>query len=57
MANIDVIGLGALNTDCIYLASRTLDDDETVATETGSFPGGSAANTIYGLARLGVTTG
>ncbi len=25
--------------------------------EADSFPGGSAANTIYGLARLGVTTG
>ncbi len=57
MADIDVIGLGALNTDRIYLTSRTLDDGEAVVAEAGSFPGGSAANTIYGLARLGVTTG
>ncbi len=57
MTDIDVIGLGALNTDRIYLTSRTLDDGEAVVTEAGSFPGGSAANTIYGLARLGVTTG
>ncbi len=57
MTNIDVIGLGALNIDRIYLASHTLDNSEAVVTEAGSFPGGSAANTIYGLARLGVTTG
>ena len=57
MSTIDVIGLGALNTDRIYLASRTLDDDEAVVAEAGSFPGGSAANTIYGLAKLGITTG
>ncbi len=57
MADIDIIGLGALNTDRIYLTSRTLDDGEAVVTEAGSFPGGSAANTIYGLARLGLITG
>jgi ribokinase len=57
MSTFDVIGLGALNTDRIYLTSRTHDDSEAVVAEAGSFPGGSAANTIYGLARLGVSTG
>lgn len=41
MVDIDVIGLGALNTDHIYLTSRTLDDDEAVVAEAGSFPGGA----------------
>ncbi|GAI33218.1 unnamed protein product, partial [marine sediment metagenome] len=30
---------------------------EAVVSETKSSPGGSAANTIYGLAKLGVSTG
>lgn len=57
MSDIEVIGLGALNIDRIYLTSRTHDDGEAVAEEAGSFAGGSAANTIYGLAKLGVSTG
>jgi len=36
---------------------RILEDGETVVKEAASFPGGSAANTIYGLAKLGVSTG
>lgn len=57
MSDIEVVGLGALNIDHIYKVERILDDDETVANEAVSFPGGSAANTIYGLAKLGVSTG
>ncbi len=67
MSGIDVVGLGALNVDQIYKVERILGDGETVerrpryeGTELellGKFPGGSAANTIYGLARLGVNTG
>ncbi|GAH42377.1 unnamed protein product, partial [marine sediment metagenome] len=34
-----------------------LDDGETVVSEAKSSPGGSAANTIYGLAKLGVSAG
>jgi len=55
--NIEVVGLGALNTDHIYKVERILDDGEAVVSEAKSFPGGSAANTVYGLARLGVNTG
>jgi len=55
--NIEVVGLGALNIDHIYQVERILDDGETVVNEAKSFPGGSAANTIHGLAKLGVKTG
>ncbi|HEX78982.1 MAG TPA: carbohydrate kinase family protein [Dehalococcoidia bacterium] len=55
--NSDVTGLGALNIDKIYKVERVLCDGEAVAEEMGCFPGGSAANTIYGLAMLGVDVG
>ena len=57
MNNIEVVGLGALNIDHIYQVDRILEDGEAVAKESGLFPGGSAANTIYGLAKLGINTG
>ena len=57
MSNIEVIGLGALNIDHIYQVERILDDGEAVVEVAGSFSGGSAANTVYGLAKLGVRTG
>ena len=57
MSNIEVVGLGALNIDHIYKLEHILDDGEAVVEEAASSPGGSAANTIYGLARLGITTG
>jgi ribokinase len=57
VSNIEVVGLGALNIDRVYRVERLLTDGEAVVDEAGSFPGGSAANTIYGLARLGLSTG
>jgi len=73
MTKIQVIGLGALNIDHIYKVERVLGDRETAADKghvehvpkyreakpkpAGTFPGGSAANTIYGLAKLGVSAG
>jgi len=57
MSNIEVIGLGALNIDYLYKVERILDDGEAVVKSSKSTPGGSAANTIYGLAKLGVKTG
>ncbi len=57
MSNNEVVGLGALNIDHIYRLERILNDGEAVVDEAKSFPGGSAANTIYGLARLGVNSG
>ncbi|MBI2860931.1 MAG: carbohydrate kinase family protein [Chloroflexi bacterium] len=53
----DVIGLGALNVDHIYRVDCILHDGEAVVNEVVSLPGGSAANTIYGLSRLGIKTG
>lgn len=43
--------------DNIYRVERTLADGETAVESQGSYPGGSAANTVYGLARLGISTG
>jgi ribokinase len=57
MNAMEVIGLGALNIDHIKIVERILEDGEAVVLDSGSTPGGSAANTIYGLARLGVSTG
>ena len=57
MSKIEVIGLGALNIDHIYKVEHILEDGEAVVDEAGLFPGGSAANTIYGLAKLGISTG
>ncbi len=54
---IEIVGLGALNIDHIYKVERILDDGEAVVEKAKSSPGGSAANTIYGLAKLGVSAG
>ena len=52
-----VIGLGSLNLDKYYKVERILEDGEMLVEEAGLYPGGSAANSIYGLAKLGVSTG
>lgn len=57
MSEIQIIGVGALNTDHIYKIDRILSDGEAAVDWAKSFPGGSAANTIYGLAKLGISTG
>jgi ribokinase len=57
LSKIEVVGLGALNIDHVYRVERLLTDGEAVADWAGAFPGGSAANTIYGLARLGISAG
>ncbi len=57
MSKIEVVGLGALNMDYIYYVERILADGETAVTDAVKYSGGSAANTIYGLARLGIKTG
>jgi ribokinase len=51
----DAIGVSAHNLDFFHLVD-SIDDDETAATEAGSFAGGSAANTIFALSRLGCRT-
>ncbi|MDI6708158.1 MAG: carbohydrate kinase family protein [Candidatus Thermoplasmatota archaeon] len=58
MKKIDVIGIGALNYDLLLKVDRILaKEDEICADEEHYSPGGSAANTIYGLAKLGLKTG
>jgi len=57
MNSIQVVGVGALNIDHIYKVANILGDGETVVEKAEVFPGGSAANTIYGLGKLGINAG
>lgn len=57
MRAFDVVGFGALNLDELYRVERLLNDDEGEVSFAGAYPGGSAANTIYALAQLGLRTG
>lgn len=54
----DVIGFGALNVDKLYKVNKIArEDEESFVLGFQEAPGGSAANTIAGLARLGFKTG
>ncbi len=53
----EAVGLGALNVDHFYQVERILADDESVVEAHSALPGGSAANTIYALAKLDVSCG
>src|SRR5512139_4131233 len=58
MSNFDVIGFGALNVDKLYKVKRIAGAEEESPIEAYSqTSGGSAANTIVGLARLGCKVG
>jgi ribokinase len=55
---MDAIGLGAINLDIVVKVPRIPRlDDEVFATSFFEKPGGSAANTIVGMTRLGAKTG
>mgnify|MGYP000085343688 CR=1 FL=1 len=55
---MDVVGLGALNFDVLYIVERIAGGGEEVGViDVKSAAGGSAANTIVGLARLGLSVG
>lgn len=55
---LNVIGFGALNVDKFYRVNRIArEGQESFILNMSESPGGSAANTIVGLARLGVKTG
>jgi len=57
MTDIDVIGFGALNVDrLIKVDNLQSKDTELVAREENFTPGGSAANSIYALGKLGLCT-
>lgn len=55
---VDVVGFGALNFDRLFKVEKIAESgtEVNVIDEKGS-PGGSAANTIYGLAKLGIGCG
>jgi len=54
----DVVGFGALNVDKLYRVNRIArENEESFILSIKESPGGSAANTIVGLARLGAKTG
>ena len=54
---VDVIGFGALNVDKLYKVKNIagVDGESFIKSEDVS-PGGSAANTIIGLSKLGCST-
>jgi ribokinase len=52
----DVVGLGALNWDQILRVRKRLEHQEIEAEPLTGSPGGSAANTVTGLSRLGHRT-
>lgn len=55
---MDVVGLGALNYDRLYAVEKIAKPGEEVGViDVKGCPGGSAANTIVGLARLRLSTG
>lgn len=55
---LDVIGFGAINYDRLYRVDRiVMCDEESFITGLVEAPGGSAANTIVALARLGRKVG
>ncbi len=56
--SLDVVCFGALNMDKLYRVNRIArEEEESVITGFKESPGGSAANTAVGLARLGIKTG
>ena len=58
MKDFEVIGFGALNYDVLCTVDRIGKAGEEIGVrEIIESPGGSAANTIIGLARLGIRTG
>lgn len=58
MKKFDVIGFGALNVDKLYNVNKIAgEDEEAHITDFNQFCGGSAANTVIGLSRLGMKTG
>jgi ribokinase len=58
MTKFDVIGFGALNVDKLFKVDRLVGaEEESFIEEYTEACGGSAANTVVGLARLGCKTG
>ena len=55
---LDAVGFGALNLDRLYRVNKIAgEDEEAYISDLYESCGGSAANTIIGMARLGLATG
>lgn len=55
---VDVVGFGALNIDKLYQVNKIAkEEDEVYIKDLTQSCGGSAANTLIGLSRLGLNTG
>ncbi|MEW6183519.1 MAG: carbohydrate kinase family protein [Bacillota bacterium] len=52
-----ILGCGALNVDYIFDADELVTDGESCCRPVGRQPGGSAANTVCALAKLGLPAG
>jgi len=58
MTRFDVVGFGALNVDKLFKVNKIASaEEESFVTGFEEACGGSAANTIVGLARLGCRVG
>jgi ribokinase len=58
MTSLDVVGFGALNVDKLFKVNRIAGaEEESFIEERSETCGGSAANTVVGLARLGCKVG
>jgi ribokinase len=58
MSRFDVVGFGALNVDKLFKVNRiAAKEEESFITDFAQACGGSAANTVIGLARLGSKVG
>lgn len=58
MTKFDVVGFGALNVDMLFKVQKLAEaEEESFVEDYNEACGGSAANTIVGLARLGCKTG
>ena len=58
MTKFDVVGFGALNVDRLFKVNRiAAKEEESFITDFAETCGGSAANTVVGLARLGCKVG
>jgi ribokinase len=58
MSRFDVVGFGALNVDKLFKVNRiAAKEEESFITDFAETCGGSAANTVVGLARLGCKVG
>jgi ribokinase len=58
MSRFDVVGFGALNVDKLFKVNRiAAKEEESLITGFAETSGGSAANTVVGLARLGCKVG